>query len=214
MTRTPTGRQRGSPNPRQKRDTQVCWVNVGRSSPCHIAALAVAFDNKMDVICVQEPFTCEGSKTSTHPGYRHFSPVDLWDHTDDTTRPRVMTYIRKDNSLRAQQRESTNSRDMLWTDINGYSILNAYRQPQTPEVIAYLTTLSPPQRCLIGGDMNARHETFEPGSISAHGGAALARWATESGMDYWGTWPGNAQGRACARPYLHEHPLRTNNGQT
>ena len=84
---------------------------------------------------------------------------------------------------------------MLWLDVNGYSILNVYRQPLKLEVIDYVTHLSPPSKCLVGGDFNAWHDMFEPGIQAAHQGAELARWATESGMDFIGT-PGAPTQRA------------------
>ncbi|KAF2744345.1 hypothetical protein M011DRAFT_408683, partial [Sporormia fimetaria CBS 119925] len=68
-------------------------------------------------------------------------------------------------------------------------------QPLTPEVMDYITQLSPPPNCLIGGDFNARHERFEPGSRSQNGGAALARWACTNGAEYIGE-PGQATHRA------------------
>ncbi|KAF2844196.1 hypothetical protein T440DRAFT_410672, partial [Plenodomus tracheiphilus IPT5] len=84
----------------------------------------------MDVVCVQEPFTCANSKTSTHPGYRHLAPISTWDtpSAPGSARPRVMTYIRKGHHIRLQTRESLNHQDLLWTVVNGVAILNCYRQ--------------------------------------------------------------------------------------
>src|SRR4051812_2916830 len=101
---------RGSSRKRQprSRDLQVCWANVGKSTPCHITILHVAFTEKMDVICVQEPASYPGTKTQNPPGYDCFAPVDSWDSVDpeqrEAERPRVMTYIRKGAGLRTQQR--------------------------------------------------------------------------------------------------------------
>lgn len=50
----------------------------------------------------------------------------------------------------------------------------------------YVTHLTPPQHCLIEGDFNTRHGSFEPGITAANGGAELARWAAASAMDYIG----------------------------
>ena len=178
-------------------DIRVCWVNVGKSSPCHIAALQLAHDDNLDIICVQEPFTMVGSRTSTHPGYTYFSPVSSWDNREqwESQRPRVLTYVRKGARLQVSPRLSLNDRDLLWLEVNGLSILNVYRQPQTPQVLEYVTHLSPPPRCLIGGDFNAKHDTFEPGAPTSHGGAELAHWASDSGMDYIGE-PGRPTHRA------------------
>ncbi|EDN11159.1 conserved hypothetical protein [Histoplasma mississippiense (nom. inval.)] len=50
----------------------------------------------------------------------------------------------------------------------------------------YLTNLSPPARCLIGGDINVRHDAFEPGAVNLHRGGELVQWASEHGMDFVG----------------------------
>lgn len=154
---------------------------------------------KMDVVCIQEPFTFPGSKTQNHPGYDCYAPVDSWDSTEpdqrEEERPRVMTYIRKGAGLKTQQRCPIGSRDMLWIDINGFAILNIYRQPLQPQVLDYVTHLSPPPSPLIGGDFNAWNDMFEPGVQPKHQGAELARWSSESNMDFIGT-PGDPTQRS------------------
>ena len=114
----------------QNRLLCVCWANVSRSSPCHIIILEVAFQRGMDVVCVQEPFTCANSRTSTHPGFRHFAPISTWNTPSATgsERPRVMTYVRKSRHLHYQTRESLNHPDLVWVVVNRVSILNCYRQ--------------------------------------------------------------------------------------
>ena len=151
---------------------RICWANVGRSSPCHITILEAAFQKGMDVVCVQEPFTCANSGTSTHPGFRHLAPISTWDAPTASAvgRPRVMTYIRKGHHLKLQTRDSLNHPDLLWAVVNGVSILNCYRQPLTLDVLQYVTHLTPPSHCLVGGDFNAKHESFEPGVSAANGG--------------------------------------------
>ncbi len=84
---------------------------------------------------------------------------------------------------------------MLWTDVNGYAILNAYRQPLHPHILEYVTHLSPPTNCLVGGDFNAWHDMFEPGIQPAHQATEVARWASDSGMDFIGV-PGEPTQRA------------------
>ena len=86
-----------------------------------------------------------------------------------------MTYVQKGAGLNTQQRRPIHSCDMLWLNVNGYAILNVYRQPLQLEVIDYITHLSPPSKCLIGGDFNARHDMFEPSIQTAYQGAELAR---------------------------------------
>src|SRR5438045_3695178 len=59
---------RGSGCKRQlrNRDLQVCWANVAKNTSCHIMILHIAFTEKMDVICVQEPASYPGTKTQNH----------------------------------------------------------------------------------------------------------------------------------------------------
>ena len=172
----------------QNRPLRVCWANVGRSSPCHITILEVAFQRGIDVVCVQEPFTCANSRTSTHPGFRHFAPISTWNTPSATgsERPRVMTYVRKNRHLHYQTRESLNHQDLVWVVVNRVSILNCYRQAHNQDVLQYVTHLTPPEHCLIGGDFNLKHETFEPGVAATDGGIELARWATAASVDYIG----------------------------
>jgi hypothetical protein len=99
-------------------------------------------------------------------------------------RPRVLTYIRRSPDLRVQQRRSVHSRDLLWLDVNGYSILNAYRQPGSDLVIDYVTRLVPPPRCIIGGDFNAYYDFFKPRVNTFARGGELVEWSTKTMMDF------------------------------
>jgi ribonuclease HI len=175
-------RRRGRPAPPP--DLKIVWANARKSPGPHNALLNLCWADKVDVIHVQEPWTGEGTRQQNNPGYNAYAPVDAWDALEE--RPRVLTYIRKGGNLRVQQRRPVHSRDMLWIDVNGYSMLNVYREPRTNEVMDYVTNLTPPARCLIGGDWNARDPTFEPGSESRDRGADLARWAINSGMPFSG----------------------------
>ena len=135
------------------------------------------------MICIQEPSTYPGTRTQNHPGYDCYAPIESWESTDATQReaerPRVITYVRKGAGLRTQQRCLIHNRDLLWLDVNGYAILNVYRmpvrEPVPNDIIHYITHLSPPPSCLIGGDFNALHDMFEPGVRPSRNGPDLAR---------------------------------------
>ena len=92
--------------------------------------------------------------------------------------------MRKSPDLRIQQRRPVQSNDLLWLNVNGYSILNVYRQPGTNEVIDYVTSLVPPANCVIGGDFNVHHDFFEPGVSSFSRGSELVEWSTNNMMDF------------------------------
>ena len=95
--RRPGRGQRPTPD-----DTLVAWANVGKIQPAHIALLQECYEEKVDVIHVQEPWTGYPTKTQSHPGYEVYAPVDTWGDTDE--RPRVLTYVRKGAKLQVQQR--------------------------------------------------------------------------------------------------------------
>src|ERR1700712_862282 len=171
-------------------DLDVCWANVGKGQPKHIAILDSCFREKIDVLCVQEPWTAPGTRIQNHPAYDLYAPIDSWDETDpllaEAQRPRVLTYVRKGAGLKPQQRRSIKNRDLLWLNVNTYSILNVYRQPNTNAVLDYVIHLEPPPNCLIGGDFNVWHDTFEPGVETKGRGGELADWASAADMDFIG----------------------------
>jgi hypothetical protein len=167
---------------------RIAWANVGKASECHDTILCRASDEDVDVVCIQEPWTLPGTVTKNHPGYHMHAPVMAWDSREEreNERPRVLTYTRKGVNLRTKVLPRV-TRDILWTDVNGYAILNVYQSREAPEpALAYIQELTPPSRCVIGGDMNARHESFEPGSVTTGGGSELARWAHIHAMDFIG----------------------------
>jgi hypothetical protein len=168
----------------------ICWANVGKIGPAHNTILNTAFEEGIDVLCVQEPWTNPGTKTQTNPAYHVYAPADSWDWENleqkELVRPRVLTYVRRSPDLTVRQMGSVHSRDLLWLDINGYSILNAYRQPGSDLVIDYVTRLVPPPRCIVGGDFNAHHDFFEPGVNTFARGGELVEWSAENMMDFIG----------------------------
>jgi len=180
MLETPTRRRGFRRQDRRPatRDIQVCWANTGRSAPCHTAILQLAHEQGCDVVCVQEPYTHSGTKTLNHPAFACYVPLEDWNSTDpdarEAERPWVMKYIRKASGLTAKQHRPVRSRDLLWVSVNGYRILNVYRQPTTPAVVDYMTNLTPSPNCLIGGDFNARHDTFKSGTENTNRGGELA----------------------------------------
>ncbi|TQW06752.1 reverse transcriptase, RNaseH [Cordyceps javanica] len=84
---------------------KIFQANVDKGKETHGAALQLAFLEGYNVVIMQEPSTSYSKKkqlcrTQHHPGFSCFSPVDSWHNND--TRPRVMTYVKKDNKIRAE----------------------------------------------------------------------------------------------------------------
>ncbi|RAL63535.1 hypothetical protein DID88_003579 [Monilinia fructigena] len=106
-----------------------------------------------------------------------------------------MSYTRKAANLATQQRRNGKDRDIVWLEVNGYHIVNIYREPNTRRMIEYVTSIQVPSDFLIGGDFNAKHDMFEPGVESSNQGASLAAWSLDSGADFIGE-PGEPTHRA------------------
>ncbi|RAL58021.1 hypothetical protein DID88_009099 [Monilinia fructigena] len=93
------------------------------------------------------------------------------------------------------QRRNGDDRDIVWLEVNGFHIVNVYREPSTRRIIDYITSIQVPPNFLIGGDFNAKHDMFEPGVGSSNQGASLAAWSLSSGADFIGE-PGEPTHRA------------------
>ncbi|TVY74677.1 putative RNA-directed DNA polymerase from transposon BS [Fusarium oxysporum f. sp. cubense] len=179
----------GSPRKRRitrkdnKKPLRIFQANVGKIPPAHDCALALADSERYDIILLQEPWTAHTdtrSLTKTHPAYDTFTPVETWDGND--TRPRVMTYVRRDPRLLADQIRPFQTRDILWLTINGMTIVNFYRQNDESDALNILIRWPVPERCLIAGDCNARHHTWQTGQATNRG-QEIADWASENDLD-------------------------------
>ncbi len=156
---------------RDKRLFRVFQANVGKNGPSHDCALALADAERYEVILLQEPWTqVRDSRclTKTHPAYDTYSPVSTWEDID--TRPRVMTYIRRGARLLADQQRPALSRDILWLVVNGVTLVNVYREPNLDTALEVLFAWPIPSQCIIAGDFNARHHTWQIGPSRGHGG--------------------------------------------
>jgi hypothetical protein len=83
-----------------RKPLRIFQANVGKIPPAHDCALALADSERYDIVLLQEPWTARieaRSLTKTHLTYDAFTPVEVWNSND--TRPRVMTYVRRDLRL-------------------------------------------------------------------------------------------------------------------
>ncbi|KAF6515167.1 hypothetical protein HZS61_005073 [Fusarium oxysporum f. sp. conglutinans] len=175
----------GSPRKRRINDRKpirIFQANVGKIPPAHDCALALADSERYDVVLLQEPWTAHTetrSLTKTHPAYDTFTPVDMWNSND--TRPRVMTYVRRDPRLLADQIRPFQTRDILWLTINYLTIVNFYRQNDEKDALDTLFQWSVPERCLVAGDFNARHRSWQTGQTTNRG-QEIAGWVSENDL--------------------------------
>ncbi|KAF5529038.1 reverse transcriptase [Fusarium mexicanum] len=162
-----------------KKPLGVFQANVGKIPPAHDCALALANSERYDIILLQEPWTAHTKDhclTKTHPAYDAFTPVDTWNSND--TRPRVMTYVRRDPRLVADQIRPFQTRDILWITVNGMTIVNSYRQNDGSDALNTLLRWPVPERCLVAGDFNARHGSWQTGQTTNRG-QEITDWASE-----------------------------------
>lgn len=180
---------RHGPRDRQKENIRIAQCNVGKISPAHTAFLQLCWAEKIDIILIQEPWVSLDGKDllNTHTGYDVYVPVDDWSKADD--RPRVITYIKKNEGLKVVQKRPWHTRDILWIDVNGTTVINVYRPPHDAysEATKLLLDLVPPANCVIGGDFNAQHSLWEPGTAQPRNqGNNIAEWAATHRLAYIG----------------------------
>ncbi|KAJ0127793.1 Pathogeneis-related protein 1 [Fusarium oxysporum f. sp. albedinis] len=99
---------------KDRKPLRIFQANVGKIPLVHDFALALADSERYDSILLQGPwttFTSTRCLTKTHPAYDTFTPIATWDRND--TWPRVMTYVRRDLRLLADQIRPFQTRDTL-----------------------------------------------------------------------------------------------------
>ncbi|KAG7403636.1 hypothetical protein Forpe1208_v016330 [Fusarium oxysporum f. sp. rapae] len=87
-----------------KKPLRIFQANVGKFPPAHVCALALADSERYDIVLLPEPWTSHTEShflTKTYPANDTFTPVDMWSSND--TQPQVMTYVRRDSRLVADQ---------------------------------------------------------------------------------------------------------------
>ena len=92
-------------------ELQIMQVNVARSSSAHDIVLTYAQEYQIDVVLIQEPWTFSDlslQRSKSHHGYETFFPDSTW-----LSRPRAITYIRRDSHLKPFQVASNLSRDIV-----------------------------------------------------------------------------------------------------
>ncbi|KAL8295706.1 hypothetical protein RB600_001261 [Gaeumannomyces tritici] len=167
--------------PRRRREAlTAAQANVRRNWAAAATLLQLCWSYKIDVVLMQEPPTAWEKKLMlcTHPSYELFTPVDSWH--DHQTRPRVMTYVRKDPRLQpVADRPAGNTRDILWITVSGCTFVNVYRPPgdSLEPSLDLLLRWRPTTECIVAGDFNASSSTWDPARGNRNRGKEIAQWA-------------------------------------
>jgi ribonuclease HI/exonuclease III len=143
----------------------------------HATALQLAYEDSIEVICVQEPWVSndlEDQRTQVHPGYNVFTPISTWD-----TRPRAMTYVRKGLNASQKALEDKEHPDVcsvvLQTSHGPLDVVNIYNagpgSERTNEAVERLMEYQGRGNGVICGDFNLHHSHWDP---NARGDDAMA----------------------------------------
>ncbi|KAM4055483.1 endonuclease-reverse transcriptase domain-containing protein [Hirsutella rhossiliensis] len=92
-----------------------------------------------------------------------------------------MTYIRRGARLLADQQRPAATRDILWLMVNGVTVVNIYREPSFDAALDILFAWPIARQCIIAGDFNARHHSWQVGPSRGHG-SSIATWASENDL--------------------------------
>lgn len=163
-----------------RQQLSVFQLNTGRSAEAHDIALATAYNEKSDIIMIQEPYISKDLSrriTKWHPAYQCYSPTDNWlEHG----RPRVISYIRKDLDIIITQLKPPHIDPYALSDLlilqlkteTNYSvtIFNIYNSPRGSPTRPQNTTqtlIDTPDTYLQGntflcGDFNLPHRNWQP----------------------------------------------------
>ena len=166
---------------RRPQSIAIMQANVGTGGAAHEIALNLGFENNYDVVCIQEPYIyreLERKLTKRHPSYETFTPISEW-----TSRPRVLTYVRKGRGLKAHQHvlKGTweNSADIVAVRINFLTVYNTYRPPAeaiTGPIISDFSDNPPEPNSVFLGDLNTHHELWDPDSTRNTGAEHINSW--------------------------------------
>ncbi|POS81796.1 hypothetical protein EPUL_006379, partial [Erysiphe pulchra] len=169
----------------------IMQVNVGRGHPSHNLALQLAHENNFDIIMIQEPWIFRDltrKQTISHTRYRTFSPLSTW-----STRPRVLTYVRKTQELRLYQESMDLSGDLLQLMVITESgrklrVWNIYNAtPSSTGAGNGLSILlnSNNDPFFVGGDFNLKHPSWNLiTSYASPQSSELINWANQKNSSH------------------------------
>ena len=169
----------------QKLDTLLFHqVNVGKGGSNMDIALQQAWDAKVHVVIIQEPWTMRKNGefiTKSHTGFDSFIPFG---NTTPRVRPRAITYVRK--GLRATQvspSASGQTLDYCFVQVNGLTFVNVYRAPGHSGTLEPLLKWKPLGPSVAGGDFNSVSQHWQPLTERQYGnGDLIMEWALENNM--------------------------------
>src|SRR5437667_5925155 len=172
----------------------IMQANIGKGSDAHDLALNLAHQDHIDILLIQEPWINKNQNrriTKKHPAYQSFTPTQDW-----SSRPQVISYIRKATPLRPTQETLGQqiNRDLFCIQIHpptrpAISIANVYNAllgaKEEGEAVKDLLALAIHQEysLLLAGDFNLRHEHWQPSTTQiSHGAEWFFQWTQQQSL--------------------------------
>ena len=154
----------------EKSKIRVLQHNVAKSTNTMISCLEYAFDQKTDIILMQEPWIGDNEITISHLAYDRIMPDRSAEMIDQNKKPRTMTFVLKKSALKITPRpDITNDPDIQVLHITGidiedcmiYNIYNEKNQLSSTSneytVDRSLIKVELLSNSIICGDFNAHH---------------------------------------------------------
>ncbi|OAA57831.1 Endonuclease/exonuclease/phosphatase [Akanthomyces lecanii RCEF 1005] len=94
-----------------------------------------------------------------------------------------MTYVKIDRKIQAEQITPAKHRDLLWVRVNGITILNLYNRPEVESTLQVLEEWTPPENCIVAGDMNASHTSWQADRPASQDGNRIHAWTERHDLD-------------------------------
>lgn len=181
-----------------ERHLKVIQSNIMKSSPLTESLLQTALENNVSLVLVQEPrLITHQSPTQLHSNnirsINHPSFFQLIPKTILPNKPRVLAYILKSSCFNICLREDlTSDPDYMILEVrhggNKFFIYNIYNQkdqlqstsPRTFERV--LKDTRPLNPCLILGDFNLHHPSWDPLSCQTPGAQSFVDWTEDNNL--------------------------------
>ncbi len=169
--------------PREKEKTLwIMQVNIGRGGPANDLTLALAYEEEVDILLIQEPWIAadlERRLSKRHKSYQAYARGEEWKE-----RPRVIKYVRRQTSLRSVEKRqdilkiTDEMPDILVLEVQPsidkqpVYIINSYNAPigtkqagRSVDIMMEVSELLH-KRELIMGDFNLYHTDWDNRTVN------------------------------------------------
>ncbi len=159
--------------------------NCARSTNTMISCLEYGLENKIDIICIQEPWIGSNQITISHPAFFKILPDQ---EQDENHKQRVITFVSKSFRYSVTPRSDLCADidiqilNISGTNIENFSIINVYNEKCQKQnsneytIERKLTSIELSRNSIICGDFNAHHQCWNSRIASSIRANSLIEW--------------------------------------